>query len=662
MNTHRSHAPWFLLPLITAPLVLACSANGIERRPFAEPPAPPDPPALVDLWAPPDPAVAGNRFCGTIGSSGIRALVALGGDGSFAVAYGSGQIVLHDVGRPAAIRTLTAHGRPIRDLDVTADGKLLLSTDETGEVKLWRLTDGELLRVVREAGVFTAAITSDGSHLALLSIRTLEVQTLDGAPLWQATDELGGGRVAFSADGETVMSGGESLTFRRVKDGQLVRNLGGPFGLRGISPDLSRFLVWRSRPNSFGVVDGTTGTLVWSAMVDGDVFAAAFTQDSGQVVVASGDRVKVLRATDGTEIRGWPVSDGEPSAVAFAADGSRVALGLKQGGFRVWDLESGELVVKEIALPGHVLPATDVAFSPDGSLMGSMSGDPPTRDSSLKVWRTSDAALLYTYDANPTHHHPGTFAFSPDSRTIALTTNSQVDQVHLIGALDGSLRGTIEQAGVSSLTFSPDGSRLVGRGFCMGCKPEALSVWRLADGQPEPGFGDPDPHDGYAVTFSRDGSLIAATARGNRIFPADGLIPPGGALVAVWRVADRQLLWTRPAERNEAARSAFSPDGTQLAVASGKANLVRIHSSQDGTVLRELAVPGAQAVAFAPSGELATAGDTAVRLWRVADGQPIAEATGSFTRVAFASDGQRLVAAGRDGSLHLLCRFGPPAP
>ena len=159
-------------------------------------------------------------------------------------------------------------------------------------------------------------------------------------------------------------------------------------------------------------------------------------------------------------IRQWTITDGYGSAVTFSSTGTRLALGLAQGGFRAWDLASGELLVKEAAQPGHMGPATRVAFSPDGTLIGSQATASGT-DTSLKVWRTNDAALLYMKD-NLMNGGSRSFAISPDSATIALT-DSRDKKVYLLNARDGSLKSMIENADVTTLAFSPDGSWLIGR-------------------------------------------------------------------------------------------------------------------------------------------------------------------------------------------------------
>jgi WD40 repeat protein len=167
------------------------------------------------------------------------------------------------------------------------------------------------------------------------------------------------------------------------------------------------------------------------------------------------------------------------------------------------------------------------------------------------------------------------------------------------------------------------------------------------------------------VTFSPDGALLTATSNGGSWDP-DGPAGPetlrGTDQVAVWRVSDRVLLWSRPSAVAEFSRAAFSADGKLLAVSAGggvdaasNTGAIRVHDSRDGTMVRELALPGVRAVAFTPTGELVAAGDSGLRMWRLTDGQPIAQARGSFTALAISPDGQKLVAAARDGSLNLLC-------
>jgi WD40 repeat protein len=670
MNCNR---PGQLLAIVTF-IAMGCSEGGVARRPgWSPPPEMPGGPAptIIDLTD--APAEGYEGFCGIIGSGGIRAIVPLGSNGVFAVAHGSGKIVIQDIGRPSALRTLNAHDSPIVELHASVDGQFLLSSSEALDVKLWRVSDGQLVRRVREpGGDFTRlALSPDGTRIAFrLDPTQVSVeQSIDGTVLWQAPTMWGGGLVAFSADGETLVYGGSGyVNFARARDGAAQRQVfvGQPYAIAA-SSDLSRFLGSHSRTREVSLLDGATGQSLWTIPIPGNgthVESARFSPDMSQVAFTSRDGgMNLVKTADGSVVREWPVPDGDASALAFSTTGTRLALGLSQGGFQVWDLASGELLIKEAIFPGHRQPVTHVAFSRDRALIASMTADQGP-DRSLKVWRTSDAALLYTSDPHPSAGWGRSFAISPDSGTIVHSPGN--GQLHMLAARDGSLRGTIENADATSLTFSPDGSLVVGRSHCIGCVPTALRVWRVADGQEQPGFGETPRQSGDGGVFSPDGALLAATSEGRGAWDPDGPAGPetwrGHDLVAVWRVSDRALLWSRPSAVQEFSRAAFSADGKLIAVsassgvdATSDTGVVRVHDSRSGTMIRELSLPGVRAVAFTPTGELVAAGDSGLRMWRLTDGQPIAQARGSFTALAISPDGQKLVAAARDGSLSLLC-------
>ena len=333
------------------------------------------------------------------------------------MAYGSGRIVIQEVGQTNALRTLSAHTSPITRLRVSSDSQLMVSAAENGEVKLWRVTDGQLIRVVQATGNVTAvALSPDGSRLALLRYNQVEVQrSIEGTLVWQVMAQHGGATLAFSADGQNLLHGGDIVEVRSASDGQMLREVTkGPFGLGSMSHDLSRFLSGNARTSEVALVDSTTGQPLWITVHSDNnrLRAASFSPDDSQIAYLLTDgTLNVVRATDGSMIRQWTITDGYGSAVTFSSTGTRLALGLAQGGFRAWDLASGELLVKETAQPGHMGPATKVAFSPDGALIGSQATASGT-DTSLKVWRTNDAALLYMKD-NPMNGGSRSFAISP---------------------------------------------------------------------------------------------------------------------------------------------------------------------------------------------------------------------------------------------------------
>jgi WD40 repeat protein len=436
----------------------------------------------------------------------------------------------------------------------------------------------------------------------------------------------------------------------------------GPYGVRAVSADGGTLLGYRSRDSSVRGLRVSDGQELWTRSLPQpmEVMDGAFSRDGAAVTIVSREgEALVLDTADGHVIRTLSLEDGAGAAASYSSDGQLLAVGLAQGALRIWQLSTGELKLKEPTVPGHTGPVTKAAFSADGELIGSISGT-LSPDRALKVWRTSDGALLHSSARNVQDGSRKSFAFSPDSAIVALTGGSMASQIYLLRASDGNQLRTIEPADATALAFSPDGTLLAGTPYCIGCVPQAVRVWRVADGTELPGFGDADDHGGGDVVFSPDGTLLAATSPGNRW--------PAPAAVSVWKVADRSLVWRVPGADpslapNEPESAAFSPDGALLALGSYQSARLRVYRASNGTPVGDFPATGVRGVAFSPNGALlAAAGDEGLRLWRVSDWSLFGEIPGQFTAVAFSPDGHTLLVAARDGVLRLFCSVSQPLP
>jgi WD40 repeat protein len=323
--------------------------------------------------------------------------------------------------------------------------------------------------------------------------------------------------------------------------------------------------------------------------------------------------------------------------VGFAPDGRRVASGDIAGVARIWNIRSGDAV----EVRGHEGAIASLGFSPDGASLVTAS-----EDETGAIWDaragTSIAAL---------RGHDGLVlgaAFAPDGRTVV--TGSTDGTIRTWAVASDPVQAVLAAPTTETLRdvgFAPDGRRVV-----TASEDHTARVWDLESRRVLHVLAHVAGRDDWveSARFSPDGRYVLTASD-------DGTS-------RVWEVGSGAPVATLGTEGGPALLdAAFSADG-ELVAAAGLDDAVRVWRWRTGKLIRRLGgFSRVDGVAFSPGGALlAAAGGDTLRIWRVADGAPVASVTTgegrqyALTSVAFDPGGTRVAAGSSSGAVWLWDR------
>ncbi|MCB8943613.1 MAG: NACHT domain-containing protein [Ardenticatenaceae bacterium] len=347
--------------------------------------------------------------------------------------------------------TLLGHTSWVWSLAFSPDGQTLVSGSADQSVKLWDVSEG-----------------GDGRCLATWQGRTDWIRS-----------------VAFSTDGRYLVSGSADKVARvwDVAAEQVITTLTGhndQVHAATFSPDgqLVATACWDG--NAYLWQTKTGEQLAVLAEHDSTPWSIAFHPNGRLLATGSNDsNIKLWDVATHQSIVTLIDHTAQVYAVAFAPDGRTLASASFDGTVRLWDVQNHNCLATLPGDQGELF--TCLAFSPDGKLLASGSRSNVIKLWGLETgdWRLGESPISSLQSPISTlSGHTGwlyALAFSPNGRLLASASGDNTARLWHISSLQSpvsSLTLSGHTSWVHSVAFSPDGQTLA-----TGSGDETIRLW-----------------------------------------------------------------------------------------------------------------------------------------------------------------------------------------
>jgi WD40 repeat protein len=409
----------------------------------------------------------------------------------------------------------------------------------------------------------------------------------------------------------------------------------------------------------------------------GRVTDATFSSD-GRFVLVVATQARVYRTRTGSLVRVLR-SSGAVSAASFAPGGRTVVTAGLDGRARLWPVGGGPPRV----LAGHERAVQDAVYSPDGRYVATAGADRVAI-----LWSATTGARLASFA-----HEGPVFQIEVSADGTHVLTVSRIARTgrrvaRLYDAATGELIRTLDQVGITTAIFSPDGRLVV-----TASADDTARVWNLQDPAPLAILRHPDGNV-VSAAFSADGTRLVTSTEGSSApvwvvgtWERDvALIGPLNPATSASFNPSRRFVVVSSRDRNAHIFNADS--GLRLAILTGHAESVNVASfSADGRWLVTASDDGSariwdpgvedllqtvgttsdaavRRVALHPNGRLAISAEAngTARIVDVLRRRQLATMRheGAVNDASFSPGGRLALTAGDDGTARLWSVTGTP--
>ena len=319
---------------------------------------------------------------------------------------------------------------------------------------------------------------------------------------------------------------------------------------------------------------------------------------------------------------------GSVLCVAMSPDGSMVAAGTTSNDIYIWKSPGANSVA---VLRGHQGWVRAIAFSPDGQWLASASPD-----QTVRLWNITTGECRTILCTEPSTSWA--VAFSLDSQF--LISGGDDNTLRLWNVSTGRCQQVIDnahQAGISSLSVTPDGMRLISTG-----KDHVIKIWSFPDLSP------------LSTLVGHSGNVWCSQVSPNGAILATG---SDDCTVRLWSLETEECLAVLKGHTRCVWTVGFSPDGQYL-VSGGHDYSMRLWDLSTQQCLRLIRghTNFVWSIVFSHDGNFLISGghDQTLRWWQFPEGRPVKTLQGysnGIKALSASSTTNFVVSGGRDPQL-----------